>query len=98
MIVGISQIDITPKPGVELQGFAIREQPSLSIADPLFHRTLSPWVEIPISILFLEDQVLVGVGWEEVSASFTKTLFYRFSVSIFNVLITQKENRKCQLS
>lgn len=40
MLVGTSQIDITPKPGVELQGFAIREQPSTTIADPLFVRAL----------------------------------------------------------
>lgn len=40
MRVGTSQIEITPEPGGELQGFAIREQPSRLIADPLFLRVL----------------------------------------------------------
>jgi hypothetical protein len=40
MLVGASQIDITPVPGIELQGFAIREQPSQSVGDRLYVRTL----------------------------------------------------------
>ena len=40
MNVGISQIDITPKPGVELSGFAARTQPSTGVLDPLFAKAL----------------------------------------------------------
>jgi neutral ceramidase len=40
MIVGTSQIDITPRPGVELAGFAIRPQPSTGILDSLTVRGL----------------------------------------------------------
>ena len=35
MIVGTSQIDVTPQPGIELAGFAVRPQPSTEILDPL---------------------------------------------------------------
>ena len=35
MIVGTSQIDITPQPGIELSGFAVRPQPSTEVLDPL---------------------------------------------------------------
>jgi hypothetical protein len=40
MLVGSSQIDITPRPGVELTGFARRAQPSLGVRDPLLARGL----------------------------------------------------------
>jgi hypothetical protein len=40
MNVGISQTDITPKPGVELSGFAARTQPSTGVLDPLFAKAL----------------------------------------------------------
>ncbi len=40
MKVGIAQIDITPKPGVELSGFAARTQPSIGVLDPLFGKAL----------------------------------------------------------
>ena len=36
----IAQIDITPKPGVELSGFAARIQPSTGVLDPLFAKAL----------------------------------------------------------
>jgi len=35
MLIGTSQIDITPKIGVELSGFAARVQPSIGVLDPL---------------------------------------------------------------
>jgi neutral ceramidase len=35
MKLGTSQVDITPKPGVELSGFAARTQPSVGVLDPL---------------------------------------------------------------
>lgn len=35
MILGVAQVDITPKPGVELSGFAARIQPSTGVLDPL---------------------------------------------------------------
>lgn len=38
MHIGVSQIDITPQPGVELSGFAARVQPSTKVLDPLFAR------------------------------------------------------------
>jgi hypothetical protein len=40
MILGTSQIDITPKPGVELSGFAARIQPSVGVLDPLFAKAM----------------------------------------------------------
>ncbi len=40
MILGTSQIDITPAPGVELSGFAARTQPSTGVADPLYAKAL----------------------------------------------------------
>jgi neutral ceramidase len=40
MKVGISHIDLTPAPGVELSGFAIRTQPSTGVLDPLFAKAL----------------------------------------------------------
>ena len=40
MKVGIAQINITPKPGVELSGFAARIQPSTGVLDPLFAKAL----------------------------------------------------------
>jgi neutral ceramidase len=38
--VGIAQVDITPKPGVELSGFAARIQPSTGVLDALFAKAL----------------------------------------------------------
>jgi neutral ceramidase len=40
MLVGTSQIDITPQPGIELVGFAVRPQPSDGVLDPLAVRGL----------------------------------------------------------
>jgi len=40
MNVGVAQIEITPHPGIELAGFAIRPQPSTSVLDPLHIRAL----------------------------------------------------------
>ena len=40
MKLGIFQIDITPKPGGELSGFAARIQPSIGVLDPLFAKAL----------------------------------------------------------
>lgn len=40
MILGTSQIEITPQPGVELSGFAARTQPSTAVLDPLFAKAL----------------------------------------------------------
>lgn len=44
MKVGTAQVNITPEPGIELAGFAIRDQPSTRVLDPL-------WVRV----LYLED-------------------------------------------
>ena len=40
MKLGTAQIDITPKPGAELSGFAARVQPSSGVLDPLFAKAL----------------------------------------------------------
>jgi hypothetical protein len=40
MNLGAAQIDITPKPGGELSGFAARIQPSIGVLDPLFAKAL----------------------------------------------------------
>lgn len=38
MNVGAAQLEITPKPGLDLTGFAVRPQPSTAVLDPLFVR------------------------------------------------------------
>lgn len=40
MNVGAAQLDITPEPGIDLAGFAIRPQPSIAVLDPLWLRAL----------------------------------------------------------
>ena len=40
MKLGVAQIEITPKPGVELSGFAARVQPSDGVLDPLFAKAI----------------------------------------------------------
>ena len=40
MLVGSSLVDITPEPGVDLGGFAVRNQPSVSVLDNLYARIL----------------------------------------------------------
>jgi neutral ceramidase len=40
MIVGTSQVDITPLPGIQLVGFAVRSQPSTAVLDSLAARAL----------------------------------------------------------
>ena len=40
MRVGTAQLDITPRPGIELVGFAVRPQPSTGVLDPLAVRAL----------------------------------------------------------
>lgn len=40
MKLGTAQVDITPKPGAELSGFAARVQPSIGVLDPLFAKAL----------------------------------------------------------
>ncbi len=40
MNLGSSQVDITPRPGINLAGFAARIQPSTGVLDPLFCRAL----------------------------------------------------------
>lgn len=40
MILGTAQIEITPKPGLELSGFAARLQPSTGVLDALFAKAL----------------------------------------------------------
>ena len=40
MLIGSSEIDITPEPGAELSGFAARKQPSVGIVDPLFAKAI----------------------------------------------------------
>lgn len=40
MILGTSQIEITPQTGVELSGFAARTQPATGVLDPLFAKAL----------------------------------------------------------
>jgi hypothetical protein len=52
MKVGISQVDITPEPGLELSGFASRIQPSTSVLDPIYVRCL-----------FLEDSAGSRALW-----------------------------------
>jgi hypothetical protein len=38
--VGVAQVEITPVPGLQLAGFAVRPQPSIAILDPLWIRAL----------------------------------------------------------
>ncbi len=38
--IGIAQVEITPERSIELSGFALRQQPSAGVLDPLFVRAL----------------------------------------------------------
>ena len=40
MLVGSSLIKITPEPGIDLAGFAVRKQPSVAVSDNLYARIL----------------------------------------------------------
>ncbi len=40
VFVGTAQLDITPEPGIELAGFAVRPQPATAVLDPLHARAL----------------------------------------------------------
>lgn len=40
MKIGTAQLEITPKPGIDLAGFAVRPQPSTGVLDSLWIRTL----------------------------------------------------------
>ncbi len=40
MNVGTAQVNITPRPGIDLAGFAVRAQPSTRVLDPLWVRVL----------------------------------------------------------
>jgi hypothetical protein len=40
MRIGAAQIDITPSPGIELCGFALRQQPSIGLLDRLYAKCL----------------------------------------------------------
>lgn len=45
MLIGASRVEITPLPGGELSGFALREQPATGVLDPLFAQVL--YLETP---------------------------------------------------
>jgi len=59
MKVGVYQIDITPEPGVELCGFASREQPSVRVFDNLYARVVL--LEDNLSRFILINLDLIGV-------------------------------------
>lgn len=59
MNLGLSEIDITPQPGVELSGFAARVQPSTGVLDPLFAKALH-LVDGPEQLLWIHCD-LVGL-------------------------------------
>lgn len=68
MKTGASQIEITPKPGVELQGFAVRPQPSQSVGDSLMVRALylqkenePPFVWLVFDLLGLEESIVLKI-------------------------------------
>lgn len=60
MKVGISQVDITPKAGVRLSGFAARTQPSVGILDSLYAKALY-LVDGDVKLLWLHCDL---VGFE----------------------------------
>ncbi len=61
MNVGAAQIDITPRPGLELAGFALRPQPATAVLDPLLLRALfveegpTRWLWVQADLLGLEQ-------------------------------------------
>ncbi len=59
MLVGASQIDITPLSGIELCGFAKRPQPSDHLLDPLFVRIL--YIDFNGLRILLINLDLIGV-------------------------------------
>ncbi|MDO4588017.1 MAG: hypothetical protein Q4C95_12110 [Planctomycetia bacterium] len=58
MLTGISEVEITPKVGVDLQGFAVRPQPSQSVGDSLMVRALYLQNENEQPILWLVFDLL----------------------------------------
>lgn len=65
MKVGASHLDITPQPGIDLAGFAVRPQPSTRVLDPLGVRVL--YVEDgPERLLWLHADLLAfGQAWAD---------------------------------
>lgn len=61
MLVGTSQIDITPSPGIELCGFANRPQPSDHVVDDLFARIIC--LDANGKHILLINLDLIGVEW-----------------------------------
>lgn len=65
MLVGTAQVDITPQPGIELAGFAVRPQPSTGILDPLWARVLF-LQDGPERLLWLHlDLLALDQGWAD---------------------------------
>jgi hypothetical protein len=89
MNVGAAQIEITPQPGIELAGFAIRPQPSTSVLDPLYIRALyltddpNQLLWVHCDLLALDQQLcdrfrhwchkVLGIAESQVIASTTHT-------------------------
>ncbi|MCX6922306.1 MAG: neutral/alkaline non-lysosomal ceramidase N-terminal domain-containing protein [Verrucomicrobia bacterium] len=65
MRVGTAQVDITPQPGIELAGFAVRPQPSTRILDSLWARVF--YLEDgPERLLWLHlDLLALDQGWAD---------------------------------
>jgi len=65
MLVGTAQVDITPQPGIELSGFAVRPQPSTRILDTLWARVLQ-LEDGPERLLWLHlDLLALDQGWAD---------------------------------
>ncbi|MCK5103995.1 MAG: hypothetical protein KAR17_14320 [Cyclobacteriaceae bacterium] len=80
MLVGTSVTEITPTPGVELSGFAIRTQPSDQILDPLHCKVI--YLESGMLKIFWLQLDLIGI-----EMSFVQKVRLRLS-SKFNIPAT----------
>jgi neutral ceramidase len=85
MKVGISQVDITPAPGVELSGFAVRAQPSIGVLDPLFAKAL--YLEHGDEQLLWVHCDVIGFDAELVSA-FRRTARERWRLDQTRVMLS----------
>jgi hypothetical protein len=85
MNVGTAQIDITPKPGVELSGFAARTQPSTGVLDPLFAKAL--YLEDGSEQVLWIDCDLVGFD-REIVLAFRDWARERFGLGAGQVMLS----------
>jgi len=85
VLAGVSRIDITPPVGVDLSGYAARENPSLGIHDPIFAKCLA--LDAGPSRLAVVCADLVGLSPQSV-ANIRRTVEDETGITSDNLLLT----------